>query len=237
MTFERMLRYCALLEQHNERSWFHAVENYQLYTDAKQDFIDLVDALKWRIAACCSPDLAERLIFAEAKKLLYLIPLDMRTNKGKPPYNPRWSAYLAADRHSLTPVGYYIHLQPGDRSLFGTGAWCEDSETLLHIRSYISDNAQRFFDALDCCGYPLSGDRLKNVPRGFDRLDPAAEYLKFKDWLVARPFPDGELNGLDAFLDAVAETVEQMEPLRCFFSDAFSAAQKLTPLAWEGNGF
>lgn len=224
MDFERMLRYCALLEQHNDRSWFHATENYQLYTDAKQDFIDLVEALKFRIADCCSPELAERLIFADARTLLYRIPRDMRVNKGKPPYNPRWSAYLAANRHSLTPVGYYVHIQPGDRSLFGTGAWCESGETLLRIRTYISENAARFLDAMELCGYPMSGDRLKNMPRGFDPADPAGEYLKFKDWLVARPFPDAALGSLDAFLDAAAEAVAQMEPLRCFFSDAFSGA-------------
>lgn len=225
MDFDLMLRYCTLLEQNNDRSWFHAPENYRLYTEAKQAFTELVEALKMRIAGCCSPDLAERLIFADAKGLLYRIPRDMRVNKGKPPYNPRWSAYLAADRHSMTPVGYYVHIQPGDRSLFGTGAWCESSETVLGIRSYISENARRFLRALKHCGYPMSGDRLKNVPRGFDPADPAAEYLKFKDWLVARPFPDAALGNVDAFLDAVAETVEQMEPLRQFFSDAFADAQ------------
>lgn len=235
MDFERMLRYCALLEQNNTRSWFHDPENHRLYTDAKQDFIDLVEALKLRIADCCSPDLAERLIFVEAKTLLYRIPRDMRVNKGKPPYNPRWSAYLAADRHSLTPVGYYVHIQPGDRSLFGTGAWCESPETLLRIRTYISENARRFKRALDRCGYPLTGERLKNVPRGFDPADPAGEYLKFKDWLVARPFPDAALGSLDAFLDAAAETVARMEPLRRFFSDAFSDAGP-RPLVPGGRG-
>ena len=30
MNFENMLRYCALLEQHNDRAWFHEKENYKL---------------------------------------------------------------------------------------------------------------------------------------------------------------------------------------------------------------
>ena len=129
MDFDRMLRYCSQLELHNDRSWFHAPENYALYTAAKQDFIDLVEELKYRIAELASPDLAtpdlaEKLVFADAKKLLYRIPRDMRGRKNALPFNPRFSADLSGDRHSMLPVGYYLHIQPGDRSFFGTGAWC-----------------------------------------------------------------------------------------------------------------
>jgi len=226
MDFERMLRYCADLELHNERQWFHAPENYALYSAAKQDFIVLVDDLKYRIANLSSPELAEKLIFADAKSLLYRIPRDMRSNKGKPPYNPRWSADLSGDRHSMLPVGYYVHIQPSNRSFFGTGIWVSDPELLLNIRSYISENFERFNTAMAQCGCPVFGDRLKNVPRGFDPEDPAAEYLKYKDWLAAKHFRDAELCSFDAFSDAVAATVERMEPLRRFFHDALSQKKR-----------
>ena len=62
MDFERMLRYCELLEQNNNRGWFHQPENHRLYTEARQDFTSLVDELRFSIADRCSPDLAERLI-------------------------------------------------------------------------------------------------------------------------------------------------------------------------------
>jgi len=226
MDLARMLRYCSLLEQHNDRSWFHEKSNHELYEAARRDFIGLVDELKYRIADAVSPDLAERLIFADAKSLLYRIPRDMRVNKHKPPYNPRWSAYLAADRHSVLPIGYYVHLQPGDRSHFGTGAWCEDREMLWQVRSYISLHFARFSEALSHSGCMLWGERLKRVPADFDPDDPAAEYLKYKDWLVSRSFDDRELTDADAFIDAVVETVERMEPLRLFFNDALSGRRR-----------
>lgn len=226
MNFDRMLRYCAALELHNERAWFHEPENYKLYTDARADFIELVDELKYRIADLASPDLAEKLIFADAKRLLYRIPRDMRAHRGKPPYNPRWGADLSGDRHSLLPVGYYVHIQPGDRSFFGTGAWCPDGETLLNVRTCISEQFDRFADALKLCGCPMTGERLKNVPRGFAPEDPAAEYLKFKDWLAARSFPDAQLRDLDSFAAAAAETAARMEPLRRFFNDALSRKKR-----------
>ena len=235
MDFERMLRYCRLLEQNNHRAWFHDPDNHKLYTQARQDFIDLVEELKYRIADHCAPDLAERLIFADPKALLYRIPRDMRTNKGKLPYNPRWGADLSADRHTLIPLGYYIHIQPEGRSLFGTGAYCWERELLLKVRTYLSENSDRFFEVLDQCGYPMFGDRLKGVPRGFDPEDPAAEYLKFKTWLTARYFADSELTDFDRFLDAAAETVDRMEPLRCFFNDALTGRRKnpFNPSDWD----
>ena len=235
MDFERMLRYCTLLEQNNNRTWFHEPENHALYTAAKQDFVDLVDELRYRIADHCAPDLAERIIFADSRSLMYRVPRDMRANKGKPPYNPRWGADLSADRHSLLPIGYYVHIQPGNRSLFGTGAYGWDGELLQRFRSYLSENSARFFDALERCGYPMFGDRLKNVPRGFDRDDPAAEYLKFKSWLTAREFADGELTDFDRFLDDVTAAVERMEPLRRFFTDALTGRRKnpFDPTDWD----
>jgi len=226
MELERMLRYCALLEQNNNRTWFHDKENHALYEKARQDFVELVEELKYRIADLVSPALAERLVFADAKSLLYRIPRDMRVNKNKPPYNPRWSAYLAADRHSLQPLGYYIHIQPGNRSHFGTGAWCEDKEQVYQVRSFISLHFARFSEALSDCGYTLWGGRLRRVPADFDADDPAAEYLKYKDWLVSRSFDDRELTSAEAFLDAIAETVERMEPLRVFFDDAISGPRR-----------
>ena len=219
MTFERMLRYCSLLEANNDRSWFH--ENHALYEAAKEDFTDLVEQLKYRVAGLTDPELAERLIFVRAKDLLYRIPRDMRVNKHKPPYNPTWRAYLSGDRHALTPVGYYLIVAPGDRSAFGTGAWCPDQGWTRHIRRFLSDHFDRFADALADCGLPLEGEALKRLPRDFDPDDPAGEYLKYKEWLVSLHFRDGELTDFDAFEDAVAAGVERMEPLRRFFNDAF----------------
>ena len=223
MDFERMLRYCALLELNNNRTWFHA--NHKLYEEAKQDFIDLTDLLKFRVAGLTTPELSERLLYASAKDMLYRIPRDMRVWKNAPPYNPTWRAYIAGDRHAMWPVGYFYMVAPGGKTHFGTGAWCPDNDWLRRIRTYISEHFDRFFEAFTSCGYPLweeEGNKLKNVPRGFDPADPAGEFLKYKEWFVSESFADEELTDFDAFADRVAGAVERMEPLRRFFDDAFS---------------
>ena len=219
MDFDRMLNYCARLEANNERPWFHA--HHDEYEAAKRDFIELTDVLKYRVAELTTPDLAERLMFAGAKDMLYRIPRDMRVHKNAPPYNPTWRAYIAGDRHALTPVGYFYMIAPGNRSQFGTGGWCPDAGWLRHVREYISGHFERFSEALEHSGYPLEGETLKRVPRDFDPGDPAGDYLKYKEWFVSVHFKDQDLTDFDSFSRRVARAVKRMEPLRQFFSDAF----------------
>ncbi len=226
MEFDRMLRYCALLERNNDRAWFHDPENHAMYAGAREDFTELLLDLKFRLSEVVSPDLAERLLYADPKAMQYRVPRDMRANRGKTPYNPRWAADVSGDRHSLLPLGYYVHIQPGGRTMFGTGAWCWEPEMLLRIRTAISAQYLRFADALAQTGCPLMGDRLKRIPRGFDEADPAAEYLKFKSWLVVRDFADAELRSFDGFVADCVAAAERMEPLRVFFNDALAGIRR-----------
>ena len=156
----------------------------------------------------------------------------MRGMRGKLPYNPRWAADISGDRHALLPLGYYVHIQPGDRTMFGTGAWCWEPEMFLRVRTAISTQFFRFSEALEQSGSPLWGDRLKRVPRGFSDEDPAAEYLKYKSWLVSLPFADDQLESFDGFVSACVAAAERMEPLQIFFNDALSGIHR-NPL--EGN--
>jgi len=227
MDFDRMLRYCEQLERNNNRTWFHDRENHELYTAAKEDFTELLRDLKFRLSEVVAPDLAERLLYADPKAMQYRIPRDMRANRGKPPYNPRWAADISGDRHALLPIGYYVHIQPGGRTMFGTGAWCWEPEMFLRVRTAISTQFLRFSEAIEESGLPLMGEgRLKKVPRGFSEDDPAAEYLKFKSWLVARDFADAELRSFEGFAAACVAEAERMEPLRVFFNDALSGVHR-----------
>ncbi len=226
MDFDRMLRYCEALERNNNRTWFHAPDNHALYTAAKEDFTDLLLDLKFRLSEVVAPDLAERLLYADPKRMQYRIPRDMRGKRSGPPYNPRWAADVSGDRHALLPLGYYVHVQPGGRTVFGTGAWCWEPEMLLRVRTAISTQFLRFSEALAESGCPLWGDRLKRLPRGFDASDPAAEYLKYKDWFVSRDFADGELCSFDGFISDCVTAARRMEPLRVFFNDALRGVHR-----------
>jgi hypothetical protein len=63
----------------------------------------------------------------------------------------------------------------------------------------------------------LTGDRLTRVPRGYPSDHPAAEYLKFKQYLGGREFPP-EFAASRAFYPALIETYRVMMPLIRFLN-------------------
>ncbi|MEP6592407.1 MAG: DUF2461 family protein, partial [Acidobacteriota bacterium] len=64
----------------------------------------------------------------------------------------------------------------------------------------------------------LDGDRLKRVPRGYAAENPAAEYLKFKYFLVGREFPPAFATTAK-FYPALVETFKAAMPLVRFLNE------------------
>ena len=63
---------------------------------------------------------------------------------------------------------------------------------------------------------------FKGYPPAEWEDDPAAEYLKYKSWLVSLSFADGRLQSFERFVSDCVAAAERMEPLRVFFNDALS---------------
>ncbi len=213
MDFERMLQYCAALELHNDRAWFH--ENHRAYEQARADFIALLDILRFTVADA-APALAPDIKYMEARDWMYRVARDMRYYHDRPPYDPAFRAYISRDRKSWLPIGYFLRIAPG-ASRFGTGIWCENTASTNLVRDHIRENAARFGALAKKCPIPLSGDRLKKMPRGYDELDPAADWIKYKNWELIAAIPDGELTTTENLQRTVARLVSEMEPLRLFF--------------------
>lgn len=226
-----MLRYCAELEKNNDRTWFHA--HHDEYVAAKADFTELVERLKFCVAERAGGELGERILFTEAKDMLYRIPRDARMHKNKPPYNPSFRARIAVDRKVLLPLGYYIRIAPGS-SLFGTGAWCSEPTLLRQAREYIAEHWDEFQLIIMNNGLELSGDKLKRVPVDFDPQHPAAEYLKYKNWEAVLRFDDSELTGFDSFMERIGREIERMEPFREFMTRALRDTWES---CWDIGGF
>ena len=87
---------------------------------------------------------------------------------------------------------YYLQMGVTDpdrniqSGLYG-GMWCPDSNMLRKVRTAIVDNTEEFAEILSnkelqalFPNFDL-GEKLKNVPRGFDKDHPFAEVLKLKD--------------------------------------------------------
>jgi uncharacterized protein (DUF2461 family) len=64
----------------------------------------------------------------------------------------------------------------------------------------------------------LEGEKLTRVPRGFLKDDPAAEYLKHRNFLAGREFPP-EFATTDQFYPALLSTFKAVIPIVRFLNE------------------
>lgn len=216
MDCKRMLRYCAELDAHNDRTWFHA--NHAEYELAKEDFRALLSQLRFAVAGG-DPELADDILYMDPKDWMYRIPRDMRIHRDAPPYQPSFRAYLARDRRSWQPIGYFLMIAPGN-SCFGTGLWCESTAETNLVRAYLQENWEELDLLLRRSGLTLSGNSLKTMPRGFEADHPAAQWVRLKNWTCLYALKDRELGGFDRLTDRVRRMTEALAPIRHYLLDA-----------------
>lgn len=82
MDLSRMLGYTEALSKNNNRTWFH--DNHRLYEQAQEDFLMLLDVMKF-VLAKDAPQIGDQILFENPKNFMYRIPRDMRYSKTKRP--------------------------------------------------------------------------------------------------------------------------------------------------------
>ena len=216
MDFKNIMTYCGKLQANNDRTWFH--NNHEEYENARKEFLLFLDNFRFCLSKE-APDIGKSIMYMEAREWMYRVAKDMRFHKNGPPYNPAFRAYIAADRKSWLPIGYFLRVCPGS-SCFGTGLWCDTTTKMNNIRKYISLHYDEFCDALKAGGISIGGEKLKTMPRGFSADDPAAEYIKHKSWVMILDIPDVDVGAFDDFTELLMNCVKRMEPMRRFLLKA-----------------
>jgi len=216
-----MMDYAAALAQHNDRGWFH--ENHRQYEQARADWLELLDILRFAIAES-APALANDILYMQAKDWVYRVARDMRYCHDCPPYDPAFRAYIAPDRKSWQPVGYFLRIFPGS-SCFGTGLWCENTAATNLVRDYLCEHLDEWQQLVEQSGLTVDGDRLKKLPRGYAGGGPADEWIRYKNWELIVPLPDEELTSFQDLDARVRALVLRMEPLRLFLLHAVRSRQ------------
>lgn len=220
MDFHRMLDYCRQLERNNTREWFHA--NHDFYEAAKADYLALLDRARFAVSAS-APALSDTLLSMNPKSWMYRIPRDARINRGLPPYQPSFRANLCADRKSWMPIGYFLCIEPGDASCFGTGFFPWERESLDRFRRNLAARPEELLSLIDASGTKPEGDSLKGMPRGYAADHPAADLLRYKNVFFAVTFPDRELRDFEDFAVKLTALTARLEPLRLFLLNAATA--------------
>ena len=226
MHTQLILNYLTDLSEHNDREWYHAhkAENKA----ANAEFEALIQSLILRIGAFDASVLNN-----EPKRLTFKLVRDTRFSHDKSPYNPSFRAHISSKGKLPVPVGYYLMIKPGNQSFLGGGLFADmfkDATTM--VRDYIVENGEEWEKIIHEPEFEkyftVQGTALKNVPSGYEKEHPQAEYLKYKSWYLEYPLKDEELKDAKTFLVKAAEVFRIMKPFNDYLNKALVGFQMPT---------
>ncbi len=220
MDFALILKFLQTLSKNNNRDWFE--KNKSAYLTAKENFDEFLSRLLQELIK-----LDEGLAGLNPKKLAFRIYRDVRFSKDKRPYKVNLGAGLSPAGKMIQEPGYYIHIEPGNKSLLAGGLYNPDAVNLAKIRQEIDYNAEPFlallhdrkfrkiFSTLD------DFDKLKTAPKGYPKDHPHLELLKHKSFIVSHSFTDKEVKD-KKFLKHVVEIAMMVKPLNDFLKEGLN---------------
>lgn len=218
MNIRLIIDYLSALSMNNNREWYHA--NKEDYKKANAEFEELLQALMLEIGKFDSS-----ILHNNPKDLTFKIVRDTRFSHDKSPYNPAFRTHISSKGKLPVPVGYYLMIKPDNQSFLGGGLFADmfkDATTM--IWDYIVQNGEEWEKIIHEPNFKkyftVQGTALKNVPVGYEKEHPQAQYLKFKSWYVEYPLNDEELNDAKAFLEKAAKLFKIMKPFNDYLNKA-----------------
>ena len=221
MNTQMILDYLTQLSANNNREWHHA--HKAEYQAANGQFEELIQALMLRIG-----EFDGSILGYAPKELTFKLVRDTRFSHDKSPYNPAFRAHISSMGKLPIPVGYYLMLKPGGQSFLGGGLFADMfKDATRMVRDHIAAHGGEWENILSAPSFrfTVGGTALKNVPAGYGRDHPQAQYLRCKSWYLEVPVPDGDLADGEAFADAAAEVFRAMKPFNDFLNRALDGFQ------------
>ncbi len=212
-----LLDYLAELSANNNREWYHAHKKEN--KEATAQFEELVQRLIYGIGT-----FDQSVLHNIPKELTFKLVRDTRFSHDKSPYNPSFRAHISSMGKLPVPVGYYVMIKPDGGTFLGGGLFADMfSSATGMVRDYIAahpDEWNDIFSAQEFNKYfTVKGTALKNVPAGYDKEHPQAEYLKYKSWYLEYFLSDEEVCD-EAFLQKSVEIFKAMKPFNDFLNKA-----------------
>jgi uncharacterized protein (TIGR02453 family) len=217
------LQFLKQLKQNNNREWFN--ENKVTYEESvRKPMQQLVELLATELSKF-APE-----IQASPRTSLYRIYRDTRFSKDKSPYKTHVAAVFplrALGKHE--GAGYYFHISPGEL-LVGGGLYMPAAEDLQSVREALARHHRRFTRILENKSFrrlfrELTGEQLSRVPRGFPATHPAADYLRFKQFLASRQLPAASATSA-SFSRTLIESFKTLHPFIEFLNEPILAGRR-----------
>ncbi len=223
MSTQMILGYLTSLSANNNREWYHT--HKAEYQAANAQFEELVQSLILRIGEFDTSVLGHA-----PKELTFKLVRDTRFSHDKSPYNPAFRAHISSMGKLPVPVGYYLMLKPGGQSFLGGGLFADMfKDATKMVRDYIAAHGSEWEAVITAPAFQqhfsVHGTALKNVPAGYEKEHPQAEYLKYKSWYLEYPIRDEELADDSLFLSKAVEMFHLMKPFNDYLNRALAGFQ------------
>jgi len=210
---EAIFKFLTKLDKNNSKEWFDT--NRAQYQDLKQEYIGIVDKV---IQQCTLFD--PMLKGVDASKAIFRINRDVRFSKNKAPYKTNFGASINPGGKKSMIAGYYIHLEPG-KSFLAAGTYMPEPFYLSAIRQEIDYNLEELKKIVSAKEFKMEftslsvEDALKTVPKGYDKENPALEFLKLKHFIVVKDLTDKDVLSKD-FIKNTSKAFKAALPLIAF---------------------
>lgn len=198
------LSYIKKLAKNNNKRWFDANRNQ--FEDAKNDFENLVEKIIQTFGEI-DTDIAP----LKAKDCTFRQYRDVRFSKDKTPYKVHMGASFDRGGKKGGFAGYYLHLEPGNKSMIGGGLWMPEAASLKKVRQEIDYCCDEFFKIINNPAFKKNyGDlekgeySLSREPKGYEKDNPAIEYLKLKSFVAMRNVDDEEVLSENYFKNIIS---------------------------------
>lgn len=209
------------LKKNNNKQWFDT--NREKYLDAKNNFEVFVASLLQKMVLV-DEDLKE----LTPRNCTFRINRDIRFSKNKTPYKINLSASFNKGGKKSIHAGYYFHLQPGGNSFVGGGLWRPEPVELKKLRQEIdycfpefkkiiqSPSFKKNYGELEC----EENQMLVNVPKGYEKDNPAADFLRLKSFVATKNIADTDLTN-PKLANEVIQSFKALMPFIKFINRSF----------------
>jgi uncharacterized protein (TIGR02453 family) len=215
------LAFLKTLKKNNNKIWFDT--NREKYNSAKNNFDEFVALL-----------LEEMILFDEdlkdlsSKNCTFRINRDIRFSKDKTPYKINLSASFNKGGKKSINAGYYFHLQPGGNSFVGGGLWMPEANELKNLRQEIDYCFADFKKIINATSFKkhycqLEKDEkqmLVSIPKGYEKENPAADFLRMKSFIATKNLSDEEIVSSN-LVKQTTDAFKALMPLIKFINRSF----------------
>lgn len=220
MALDSILKFLRDITRHNNREWFE--KNKDRYLEAKQLFEELVGDVLVELTK-----FDKGLEGLDPKKLPFRIYRDVRFSKDKSPYKTNMGAGFSPNGRLVQEPGYYLHIEPGNRSFVAGGMYQPDPANLAKIRQEIDYNPKplkdlfasrsfrKHFSAFD------DFDAMKTAPKGYPKDHPDIGWLRNRSFIVSTPLGDKEV-AAKGLAKKVGSICKNIKPLNDYLRDAIA---------------